>query len=473
MAFGSAAASVGVLGSAYVAALFVLIPFITSTSTSTSSRSWSVSSHLFSLTLSLSVGLFFVPHVSLLIATLLFLLLLLIPFYAVYSTLSTTYSLLTRLALASFSALAYFYLFCKLADSILPHSSSYFSLFYLVSRVGVFGTLLIALLSGFGAVNTPYTTLFIFIRNVSIEDLKLAEAKIQKTQLMISEKQSQLQSSFTASSLKSDTLSKIFTSLRTNFTNSTHHRLQSEIQSLQLILQNLTTDYEEMSSDYTRTLLRKTLLGNIQNLSGYIFAASCIWRLITGILNILFPTPPTSTKPTNSSTDPISLTLNVLMTQFGVIHEGNKEYWTQTCSFLFVGVLAFVSIRGLTIQFSKIFKSMKIRNGYYRNSDMLLLFLSEFLGVYMLSTLLMLETSVPSKYRKLGIVGDDVGVLFYKRWFDVIFVLAAAVEAVVVYFVVWRVDLREEEYRKIGGERFGDVDAVFSEEGVAGFDKFK
>ena len=50
-----------------------------------------------------------------------------------------------------------------------------------MSRVGVLGVTIMAILSGFGAVNSPYATLFFFLRQVKDADIQAAEKKYLQT----------------------------------------------------------------------------------------------------------------------------------------------------------------------------------------------------------------------------------------------------------------------------------------------------
>ena len=54
--------------------------------------------------------------------------------------------------------------------------------------MGVIGVTIMALLSGFGAVNYPYTSMNIFMRSVSQEDVSKIERKLLQTMEMISMK---------------------------------------------------------------------------------------------------------------------------------------------------------------------------------------------------------------------------------------------------------------------------------------------
>lgn len=79
------------------------------------------------------------------------------------------------------------YFFWKLGDPfpILSPKHGILSIEQLISRVGVIGVTLMALLSGFGAVNCPYTYMSYFLRNVTDTDILALERRLLQTMDMI------------------------------------------------------------------------------------------------------------------------------------------------------------------------------------------------------------------------------------------------------------------------------------------------
>jgi hypothetical protein len=61
-----------------------------------------------------------------------------------------------------------------------------------VGRVGVLGVALMALLSGFTAVHTPFSSLRIFHRNISWEDIEKGQHRINRTINMLFERKRKL-----------------------------------------------------------------------------------------------------------------------------------------------------------------------------------------------------------------------------------------------------------------------------------------
>ena len=92
--------------------------------------------------------------------------------------------------------LIYIYFFWKIGDNfpILSAKHGIFSIEQAISRVGVIGVTVMAVLSGFGAVNAPYTCMTIFMRPVTDEDVEQMKQKLrQNTSMIIAKKRRLLQ----------------------------------------------------------------------------------------------------------------------------------------------------------------------------------------------------------------------------------------------------------------------------------------
>ncbi|XP_037876084.1 Golgi pH regulator isoform X2 [Bombyx mori] len=128
-------------------------------------------------------------HWNLGLYSLLFMVIALIPFYIAFFCISNIrfVSHNSIRPLTVFVWFIYLYFFWKIGDPfpILSPKKGILSIEQGVSRIGVIGVTVMALLSGFGAVNYPYTSMAIFIRPVTQSDVLSIEKKLLQTMDMI------------------------------------------------------------------------------------------------------------------------------------------------------------------------------------------------------------------------------------------------------------------------------------------------
>jgi hypothetical protein len=492
---------------------------------------------IFSITLSVSLSMFELIIFEILqilsptsrwlnwqlsITTLLILVILILPLYALWCTITTyTHNMIQASVTVMICFFLWLYLFYQLgsplddssskdatntliSDQSVPTTtrmsvavenwtSRIFSLENGVSRVAVIGVTTIAIFSGFGAVNCPYTWISFFLQKVDAKYINNIEHKLHTTidrianrkrrliLLQITLQQAEQHASLsnnqptlyaTSTNAHHNEKKKLVNSssekhhqngdknhdhdhpkqsyvgwaaswlsnaITRNRSHSTSHEieniqqeisaLQSEIimlsqvsQSLFLELNDLRLTEEQYNSSYY------TVLGRIYNFLGYFFSIWCIYKMIISVVNIIAGRV--------VRVDPVTRGMNILF--IDLMHvDVDVEFWSQVISFIFIAVLVITQVRGLLLQLLRLFHvfstSVNSENVAQDTTHSMIILLAEIMGMYFLSSVLLMRMSVPEKYRLIiSRVLGDIEFHFYHTWFDLIFVISASLSICVI-----------------------------------------
>ncbi|VDN26172.1 unnamed protein product [Gongylonema pulchrum] len=213
-----------------------------------------------------------------------------------------------------------------------------------ISRVGVIGVTVMAVLSGFGAVNAPYCYMTIFMRPVGQEQITQMERKLMHTMEMIVAKKRRL----------------------------------------------CLLEKEEALSAFTRALperidYSKTWEGQYFNVLGHFFSLYCMWKIFICTVNIVFDRV--------GKVDPVTRGIEIAVNYMGF--QLDVRFWSQHISFLLVGVIAVTSIRGLLITLTKFFYMISSS----KSSNLIVLILAQIMGMYFVSSVLLMRMNMPHQYR--------------------------------------------------------------------------
>jgi golgi pH regulator len=258
---------------------------------------------------------------------------------------------------------------------------------YFVGRIGVIGVSVIAMLSGFGAVSTPYVYMSLFAPTVNDNAIDNLKRQMKQTMNMILSQKKR-----SAISGKSS-----------NFI---------ESNALETVMDELFYDLNELCLAKDRMERGKRLWGKMLNLTGYGLSVYCIWKIFISIINILLNR--------DRKRDPVTLGLQRLVYFTGM--KVDVVFWSQHISFVFIGILVFSNVRGFLIRMSKIFSAISTANSF----RVFGIFLTWLMGMYFVSFVLLMRMNMPTEYRR--IVTEVLGAIefkFYYRWFDEVFLISA------------------------------------------------
>ncbi len=195
------------------------------------------------------------------------------------------------------------------------------------------------------------------------------------------------------------------------------------------------------------------------NFLGYFFSLYCMWKIFISTVNIVFDRV--------GRMDPISKGMEIAVNWFGL--DIDVVFWSQHISFILVGAIVVTSVRGLLLTMSRFFVWISSP----KSSSLIVLFLSQLMGMYFVSMVLLMRMNMPVQYRTIitEVLGD-LQFNFYHRWFDVMFLVAAVVTIMILALAHKRG--RDDEtamdasYHSEYGHEFGQKDHRSRERLLAG-----
>jgi len=375
----------------------------------------------------------------------LFMVIVLTPFYIIYFVLSSSnlVSVGMRKPLTLCIWCLYFYLFWKIGDPfpILSPKHGVLSIEQGISRVGVIGVTIMALLSGFGAVNYPYTSMNMFMRSVTVGDVQGIEKKLLQTMEMITHKKKKIavaeREKVERSRVRGEDAGaggwwgKIRAATPTPALQHNIPLLRAEVNALEELSRHLFLEAHELQNALERIDWSKTCQGRWFNFLGYFFSVYCVWKIFISTVNIVFDRV--------GKMDPITKTFDILVNWFGI--NVDMEMWSQQLSFIVVGIIVVTSTRGLLLTMSKFF----IWISSSKSSNVLVLFFSQIMGMYFMSMVVLMRMNMPEEYRAIvtSVLGD-LQFNFYHRWFDVTFLVSATATLALLYLAHKRDKVEQE-----------------------------
>uniref|UniRef100_A0A7S0HWW1 Abscisic acid G-protein coupled receptor-like domain-containing protein n=1 Tax=Hanusia phi TaxID=3032 RepID=A0A7S0HWW1_9CRYP len=311
-----------------------------------------------------------------------------------------------------------------------------------ISRLGVLGVTAMAITSGFGAVNNPRNSLNYFLTPVSEQDLQILEKRLMKTMEMICSKKKLIlmtkhdmqRKGLTAKTGSGGWKDKVggFLQSVTGASDDKSSRqnlqiLKQEVQGMEELSSQLFEELHDMRLAKEQVSFSKTIAGMLLNYMGYVFSAYCVYKMMMASINIIFNRV--------SQVDPVTRALSIAFLAVQGIRDMDVEPVVQSISFVLVGVLIATSIRSFLQIWLKIFH---LQNATYsiHYSNMLILFMAWMMGMYFVSSVLLMRMNLPLMYRKaITDVLGDIQFKFYHQWFDFIFILSALFFLAVFYFI--------------------------------------
>lgn len=327
-----------------------------------------------------------------------------------------------------------------------------------LERIGVIGISLMALLSGFASVSSPWQTFGSKTSRKPVTDADIArkQAGLDATNEMLLTKRHRLQTlqrkvaADSTSAQNSGFLTKVVGSFRGSGDAAEIRGLKLEISGLEAMEANLSNTLSQLRSRQADSARAATPLGKVLLVPTYIFSVYCMYRIGATILTTLrrFYSPSASF----SSSDPINRFLGLIAKHWDP--KLDQIAWARQISFLLSGVILAASANS-ALQTFHLFAKWTPGLLYQAQANLALL-IGQISAIYVISAALLLRSNLPKEVG--SVVGDVLESAlepgFVDRWFEGWFLLASLATACGIW-IGRKIGELGEDWDDIGMEEMG------------------
>eukprot|EP01062_Namystynia_karyoxenos_P052172 TRINITY_DN41557_c0_g1_i1.p1 TRINITY_DN41557_c0_g1~~TRINITY_DN41557_c0_g1_i1.p1 ORF type:complete len:507 (+),score=176.84 TRINITY_DN41557_c0_g1_i1:105-1625(+) len=302
-----------------------------------------------------------------------------------------------------------------------------------LSRIGVIGVAVMALLSGFGAVATPRQYLAYVrarLRTAPSSDYSHAQQRLRQTVEAVARKRRHELSLLEAlsarqggsgSGLVGSALGAIAGLVRRQGVERESLQLaRMEIQALERVAVEMFQQLHDLRTLEEDVHFSKTPRGVLFTALGYVLSIYCVYKTAMAAVGLALNRV--------AQVDPVTRGLQLATDWLGFSVDVHR--WTTQLSLLFIGIMIVSSVRGFLVVVQRIV--LAYFSGVSPNSICLLF--AYLMGSYFTSTVMLLRMSLPAQYRQMltEVLGETLQFSFFHRWFDVIFLFSVVVSFVVL-----------------------------------------
>ncbi|KAF8865819.1 hypothetical protein BDZ45DRAFT_375700 [Acephala macrosclerotiorum] len=308
-----------------------------------------------------------------------------------------------------------------------------------LERVGIIGISLMALLSGFAAVSAPWQTFGAKQKPVTEADVNRKQTGLNATNDMLAAKRSRLRA---LQRKVQDTpaegfMTKVIGTIRGSADTQEIKALELEISGLESMAVSLSSSLSLLQARLASSQRASSPMGKIfLTPFAYGFALYCIYRIITVTLTTirqaLFPSP--ESLFTSSTTDPINRVLSLLAKH--VDPTLDQLAWSRQISFLLSGIILLASFNSVLQTFHMLTKLSP--SLLYQAQANLALIIAQISATYVISSALLLRSNLPSEMKSVvsEALGSPLEPGFVERWFDGWFLVSSLGTAAGIF--VWK-----------------------------------